>query len=989
MTKFNDDNEELVTIGNLDIPLWQFDIFFSESEKILVSLKENIDIVENNGISKDMVRAAHTLGSICRTIGVENVSALGYALENWLTYWYEHRETYGMPTLLNGAQIVLLRNTYDVLHDDIAAIRKKLFIPERSDLIDRLNQEIENTEITIEIEPEVTEENTSSHQNMDSDDFGWLDNLDDLLSDEITKTYQSTKGLVDPDSLSNIQTENNQDNESDDSDVKKNSKINEFSTDLINDLLQYDYVLLSDDSDKDDLDLDLLPIFIEEAHELFSEVPSILAEWKKENGSLNSQYCGALKRFLHTLKGSGRMAGAMRFGAQIHKLETLLESNELTYTGTELVSYIESIIDNSAQALDFMQGNKHRITTVIRNATTDIIKGKKENKVRDVFNKANKDITKEKSISFLKVSTDSVENISTIASNLNNFKNRLKNNFNNVVTRNKQLSNKIDHLKALINDIEIQAEIQMQSRMEVQNNNFDPLEFDRFTKLQELTRMISESLHDVINLKSEQEKSLDDSDDILNEEILSLEDLQYSLMKIRLVSIHSVSSRLERIVRQACTDANKKARLKINSSTDIDTNILNNIIPSFEHIIRNAIAHGIESPENRFLKGKNEEGLINIDVSQKNNEFVIKISDDGRGINHKIIEKSAIEKGLINPDHNLNEHELNHLIFNPGFSTASEISQLSGRGVGLDVVKDEIGKLGGKIEIDTIIDVGTSFVLSVPAYMAVVSIVPVKVDKYIYAIPANLIKDIVVLTELDVIDAYNKGKIAIGNDLYQWKSLNKTLGIKESNDIDKYNKALVFNNNVVYHVDNIETDYTVIVKPLCRDVSLIHGVMGSAVSKESKPLLLIDPTLIKERSIHDITISQDTVRERPLIMVVDDSITVRKVTEKLLSRNNFDVITAIDGMDALEKLESIKPDIFLLDIEMPRMDGFALTEHIRSNIETKNVPIIMISSRAVEKHQKYAFSIGVNEYLGKPYHEQVLLEKINNFLKKEVSNECY
>jgi chemosensory pili system protein ChpA (sensor histidine kinase/response regulator) len=471
-------------------------------------------------------------------------------------------------------------------------------------------------------------------------------------------------------------------------------------------------------------------------------------------------------------------------------------------------------------------------------------------------------------------------------------------------------------------------------------------------------------------------------------------------MRTRMVPISGQVPRLRRIVRQTSEELGKKVELHIHGAdNELDRTILERIMSPIEHMLRNAIAHGLETPEKRTAAGKNESGNVHLGFSREGSDIIINVVDDGAGINTDAIRKKAIERGLLKPDARVSKQDLLDMILQSGFSTAEEVTQISGRGVGMDVVDNEIKQLGGILNINTEQGQGTTFSISMPMSLSVARALMVTVGEEQYAIPLlgvesveRVARDEIIRMQNDPDGAYNW----LEND-FKYIHLGSAMGISEmlapTEDQTKLPILLVRSGEyrAAIHVDGLIGSREVVVKPVGPQLSTLRGISGATIMGDGSVVLILDlGVLIRLTSIaHEETAeaaeaTKPAVVEKrvPLVMVVDDSITVRKVTTRLLERNNFKTVSAKDGVDALAQLQEIKPDVMLLDVEMPRMDGFELATNIRNDEQLRNLPIIMITSRTGQKHRDRAMSIGVNVYMGKPYSEGELLDNINDMLNQ-------
>jgi chemosensory pili system protein ChpA (sensor histidine kinase/response regulator) len=445
------------------------------------------------------------------------------------------------------------------------------------------------------------------------------------------------------------------------------------------------------------------------------------------------------------------------------------------------------------------------------------------------------------------------------------------------------------------------------------------------------------------------------------------------------------------------TELDKRVELEVEGQEiRLDRTVLERITPSLEHLLRNAVDHGIESPKRRKQLGKHEIGTVKISVSRSGSEVVIKVSDDGNGLDQSAIYKMAVHKKMVAAGAKITDEELFQLVLEPGFSTAQEVTQISGRGVGLDVVNADIKQFGGTLDIASQPGQGCMFTIRLPFMLAVNQALLVVVDDEIFALPISNVAAVVRVSweHLRRLESEQAPSFEYAGSRYRFAHLGTMLEFGEPNYDEShqpYPVVLVHagEHRMAFLVENLTGRHEIVVKPLGLQLSGIQWLSGATILGDGRVAMILDvPALMRRAaSLHGVardpsTFGQQTVsaEDAATVMVVDDSITVRQVTQRLLNRNGIDVLTARDGVEALALLKQRRPDLMLLDIEMPRMDGFELAATIRKDDDLKNLPIIMVTSRAGKKHSDHATRIGVNRYLGKPYHEGELLENINSLL---------
>lgn len=554
-------------------------------------------------------------------------------------------------------------------------------------------------------------------------------------------------------------------------------------------------------------------------------------------------------------------------------------------------------------------------------------------------------------------------------------------------------------------DIELEAQIlsQIDDDQLLDNEDFDPLEMDQYSSLNQLSKSLSESASDLLDIKTTLLEKTRDSENLLLQLSRTQTELQDGLMNSRMVPFSRLTPRLQRIVRQTANELGKSVNLEvINADDEMDRTILERITSPLEHMIRNAVDHGIESPQERADAGKERSGHVRLEVLREGSEVVIHLTDDGSGIDVNAVRKKAISQGLIDAnDDSLTDLDVMQYIFNAGLSTTSTVTQISGRGVGMDVVRSEIRQLGGTVTVDSEAGQGSRFTLRVPLTVAVSDALVVRAADRYYAIPLVQIERVVRVNPDELFAYYQSDDhtFTIGREDYRLRYLNEILSGHTLNELTvNANSSLpviIIKNQTGQHlalqVDEIAgSRIEVVVKPLGRQLSHLSGISAATIMGDGSVMLILDMmALMRNATVKDVSTPAVTQvvenNKRPTILVVDDSVTVRKVTSRFLEREGFDAIVAKDGMDAIEMLQELQPDLMLLDIEMPRLDGFEVATQVRHSARLKSLPIIMITSRTGEKHRERAMEIGVNDYMGKPFQENELLDKIQEILGQKVS----
>jgi chemosensory pili system protein ChpA (sensor histidine kinase/response regulator) len=567
-----------------------------------------------------------------------------------------------------------------------------------------------------------------------------------------------------------------------------------------------------------------------------------------------------------------------------------------------------------------------------------------------------------------------------------------------------ELEQTVERLRSQLRSLDIETEAQILFRFEREKEErdapertFDPLEMDRFSNIQQLSRSLLETVNDLTNINGFLEDLHKETETLLLQQARVANDLQDGLLRTRMVPFSQLVPRLQRLVRQTAAMLGKQAELRIRGAEgELDRSILDRMIGPVEHILRNAVSHGIETVVQRERADKPRSGRIDLNLVREGNDVVLSITDDGAGLDTEAIRRQAIENGLLAAEADLPESDIIQFVLEHGFSTQSEVTQISGRGVGLDVVIKEVKNLGGSLDIDSERGKGTTFVIRLPLTLAISDALLVELGDEIYAVPHVSIEGVVRLGKTELLNYYD-GRSGVfnyaGHD-YRVQYLGSLLNVCQFNLAEQrkwYPLLLVRagDHRVALQVDGLIGNRQIVVKSVGPQISTVRWISGGTILGDGRVALILDVTALVRMDVAQALPSQVSLppaiheRQQRTVMVVDDSITVRKVTGRVLERNGMKVITAKDGVDAVAQLQEQLPDIMLLDIEMPRMDGYELARHMRNTEELKSIPIIMITSRTGDKHRKLALDLGVKRYLGKPYQESELLDNIYSLLAEE------
>jgi chemosensory pili system protein ChpA (sensor histidine kinase/response regulator) len=768
---------------------------------------------------------------------------------------------------------------------------------------------------------------------------------------------------------------------------------------------------------QDRLDADLFPIFQEEAAELLPALGTALRQWvaRPENGGARAE---AL-RVLHTLKGSARLAGALRLGEMAHRMESSVEAlgtDDVQTSQLEPLLGRLDVLQNTMDVLDRAPREDVSVAPAPPAVTAPLARDLPNASVVPVSSTqapaappvevVTRATPRSLPVQSVRVRAPLLDRLVNQAGEVMISRSRLDSRIVQMRSALTELTSNLDRLRRQLRDVEVQAESQMQSRMALSKDDtkgFDPLEFDRFTRVQELTRMMAESVNDVATVQRNMQRAVEGAEDDLMAQGRQARELQRDVLRTRMVEFDGISERLYGVVRQAAKETGKQVKLDIaGGNIEMDRGILDRMTPAFEHILRNAVAHGIESAEVRQAAGKEPVGAIHIRVHQEGNDVTVEFADDGGGLHLDKIRAKAIANQLIASDAVLSDQDAAKLLFAPGFSTAAQVTELSGRGIGMDVVLTELNALGGRVETQTAVGKGTTFRLILPLTTAVTQVVLLRLGDFTIGVPANLMETVLRVPLAEVQAAYEQGSFTwAGQPIAFFWGGALLQGSGRSTDPQARNLPVAIfrsaGQRLALHVDEVLGNREVVVKNLGPQLSQLPGLAGMSMLASGAVVLIYNPVALAtvygaqatalSAAAHaapavgatTLASAQQGEALAPLVLVVDDSITVRRVTQRLLKREGFRVALANDGLHALEVLRDEKPAVVLSDIEMPRMDGFELVRNIRADETMRDLPVIMITSRIAQKHRDHAVELGVDHYLGKPYAEDELLALIRSY----------
>ena len=791
------------------------------------------------------------------------------------------------------------------------------------------------------------------------------------------------------------------------------------------------------------VDQEILGIFLEEATDILERCDTLLNTWRDDLFDLG--IVQNLQREIHTFKGGSRMAGINVLGTLSHSMETLLESIagqalspsetaiEILEQGCDLLNNwtqqaSQGVMPQAGDALSLFNEQIDSLTAApvqaeaepevevevepeveTRTKTEEPVKTEAKperlHEIPDVVIPAPEPevtSTEPAGSQHIRVNADLLDSLVNSAGEISIFRSHLEQQVGQIRDNLKEFDVTVSRIREQFRKLEIETETQIRSGYHEEapagSEEFDPLEMDRFSSMQQLSRSLSESVADLLNLQELLDTSARKSEALLVQQSRVSNDLQEGLMRTRMVHFGTIAPRLRRIIRIAATETKKKARLHLRMTgggDSLDRNVLERITAPLEHLLRNSIAHGIESAAIRKKLKKPKEGQLSITVAAEATEFVIHVDDDGAGIDLKAIHKRAIEKGLMDKGSDPSPRQLQQLILHSGFSTSKTVTKLSGRGVGMDVVNNEIKQIGGSIEIDSEEGKGCRFTIRIPFTLAVMQAIGVTAGEHPYLIPVACVAGVARMlpTDYEELLEYEKPVYEFAGESYPVLDLEPLLG-EPATPLGEDTISILMikagDQRAAFRVSALLGHREIVVKPVGPQINSVPGILGGSITSDGQVVIIIDAgPLIRQAVLTGARpappIENIDIRpQRTLALVADDSITMRKVTTRVLEAYDIEVATARDGVEATEFMQERVPDLLLLDIEMPRMDGYQVAEHVRADARLRDIPIIMITSRAGKKHRDRGKEAGANAYLSKPYKESELIEEVRKLLRKEM-----
>jgi chemosensory pili system protein ChpA (sensor histidine kinase/response regulator) len=529
------------------------------------------------------------------------------------------------------------------------------------------------------------------------------------------------------------------------------------------------------------------------------------------------------------------------------------------------------------------------------------------------------------------------------------------------------------------------------------SQEFDALEFDQYSEFTLVARELSETTADISALGQEFKDVVSDFEGYLTRQSRLTSEIQDKLMRLRMVPLATMATRLHRAVRVTARERAKEAVLVLEGEhVEFDKTMLEDMAEPLLHLLRNAVDHGIEAPDVREQLGKSRQGTIHLHAFREGTQVVVQMRDDGAGLHPQKLRAAVVKGGFCTEEEaaQLTDEQLYSFIFKPGFSTASEVNEVSGRGLGMDIVQSIVSRLKGHVTIQSTPGQGVTFTMRLPLTMAITRVLMVKAYGETLALPLADVAQVMRIEPTAIEQVGGAPVIRLGEQILPVVRLGEQLHLPQPTDSTARVLPVVVvqtgETQVAFIVDELLGGREVVVKTLGSHLRRVHGVIGSTLMGDGSVVLILNPVeLVRDARQQAAQARTAAVKARTPrahealeILIVDDSFSVRRVVANLIKSAGWLPILAKDGLEALHIIQhaTTLPDLILLDVEMPQMDGYELTSTLRSQAAYRDLPIVMLTSRSGEKHRRKAFEVGATDYLVKPYQDDLLLSTVRRLV---------
>ena len=984
--------------ANRDFDEDLLDIFLEEADELLAGIDEDLNTwskePENTHSLNNLMRYLHTLKGGANMIAATHIGSIAHELESI------YERVIRQQITVTPALIQIIRLVQDNVSDRIQSIRDNKIdypAPEAIHMLQNIQALVAGTATATPVAAVETVEAETSVE---------LEVIDDAS--------ESAEIVVESQALERVDGFETESVPASDEQIQEDQSGETLTAESAESML----------ADEDDLQSIVEETFLEESQEILENAEKLLNQWfdQRSDRSLLLQ----LQRAAHSIKGGARMISNESIASIAYGLESAFEQFAVHHFNSNAYDSLlqktlkwlgQAIFDHdyngfeqikaALDAIEFVDVTAQLPERLTKTESLEITTGFEfvqgdGTEPPNMMGEWAENTSSDSSNEMIRISAELVEKMIDLSGENAINRSRIEMDLGQLGNTLNEMELAIKRLADQLRRMEGELESQIIAKHGSENSryaDFDPLEMDQYSSLNQLSKSLAESASDLVDFKTTLAEKIRDTEGLLLQQSRIQAEIQESLMRTRLVPFDRMLPRLQRIVRQTSTTLNRPAELIVqNTEGELDRTILERLVNPFEHMLRNAIDHGLEDTAERLALNKPEVGSIVLNISRQGTDVIISFSDDGKGIDAESIRAKAISLGLIKAEQQVDQEELLQFIFHPGFSTAKAVTQISGRGVGLDVVQSEIKTLGGHVSVNSELGKGTTFTIRVPTTVAVSDALMVKAGDQQFAISLAQIDRIVRIAPATLETYFNSKDdyFKIDGVNYKLRYLSEFVSnqpIPRLNNVAHSLPVLLIKGNggqsIALLVDQlVGSRAQIVVKPIGQQFASVGVIAGATILGDGQVCLILDGQNIARQvqatqRIKQLSDQQDLSRRgnaRRLVMIVDDSVTVRKVTSRLLERQGYDIVTAKDGVDAIEQLENVRPDLMLLDIEMPRMDGFEVTNLVRHHDIHRNLPIIMITSRTGEKHRERAFSLGVTHYMGKPFQEAELLANVQELI---------
>lgn len=984
--------------ANRDFDEDLLDIFLEEADELLAGIDEDLNTwskePENTHSLNNLMRYLHTLKGGANMIAATHIGSIAHELESI------YERVIRQQITVTPALIQIIRLVQDNVSDRIQSIRDDKIdypAPEAIHMLQNIQALVAGTATATPVAAVETVEAETSVE---------LEVIDDAS--------ESAEIVVESQALKRVDGFETESVPASDEQIQEDQSGETLTAESAESML----------ADEDDLQSIVEETFLEESQEILENAEKLLNQWfdQRSDRSLLLQ----LQRAAHSIKGGARMISNESIASIAYGLEGAFEQFAVHHFNSNAYDSLlqktlkwlgQAIFDHdyngfeqikaALDAIEFVDVTAQLPERLTKTESLEVTTGFEfvqgdGTEPPNMMGEWAENTSSDSSNEMIRISAELVEKMIDLSGENAINRSRIEMDLGQLGNTLNEMELAIKRLADQLRRMEGELESQIIAKHGSENSryaDFDPLEMDQYSSLNQLSKSLAESASDLVDFKTTLAEKIRDTEGLLLQQSRIQAEIQESLMRTRLVPFDRMLPRLQRIVRQTSTTLNRPAELIVqNTEGELDRTILERLVNPFEHMLRNAIDHGLEDTAERLALNKPEVGSIVLNISRQGTDVIISFSDDGKGIDAESIRAKAISLGLIKAEQQVDQEELLQFIFHPGFSTAKAVTQISGRGVGLDVVQSEIKTLGGHVSVNSELGKGTTFTIRVPTTVAVSDALMVKAGDQQFAISLAQIDRIVRIAPATLETYFNSKDdyFKIDGVNYKLRYLSEFVSnqpIPRLNNVAHSLPVLLIKGNggqsIALLVDQlVGSRAQIVVKPIGQQFASVGVIAGATILGDGQVCLILDGQNIARQvqatqRIKQLSDQQDLSRRgnaRRLVMIVDDSVTVRKVTSRLLERQGYDIVTAKDGVDAIEQLENVRPDLMLLDIEMPRMDGFEVTNLVRHHDIHRNLPIIMITSRTGEKHRERAFSLGVTHYMGKPFQEAELLANVQELI---------